>query len=270
MTSDSDTPEIPNQDPNNSPQPPKKSLKDIFGGDPPDAKPKPGHWFVSEDMSGQKPETTQEQAFRLTAMKFFEMEDEIIELMSRTPEQSFSNFVDEYIEAKKRGDSSDVRGVYFDDRNGVKSLTSYSEDILGMDDKPVRINITYAPEGIEHADTDLKTDRVVNIELHSDEPTREAFKAYLNKDLRHAKDTSVGYYFTKEGDYQKILFLPKEVPVDPKRKPFRDFVDPIVVKAYESEMTPGDFEVVGQALNMLKTRLLSLQNDPENSAQQPH
>lgn len=224
-------------------------------------------------FQGKKhPPPTDEERMKMAAIKCAVMEDEIEELLRKTAGN------------KTRLDSDTFTIAQEDD---ALSLTTSDEGfwMSGKDMKtgyfsgepisPVApITLTVRSEIPFHG-LDLGR-RGLNIQgFVSDGLTQNAYNKLAQRSHFVQIFTGTSYFFDKDGSYKKIVQLPKEI-VDPSRQQNeapKDYLSihkksvknpenidlSINFGSYESEMTEHDFEIAGQALVMLRDRLLEAQ-----------
>lgn len=249
---DDSSPEIP-QDKTKSSSP-KESFAETFERLRAKRKPKetPRNFFEetdAEQSTEQTPLPQQEMLFRAAAIKCAQIEEEIVRLLKLQDFNQLGTREDLYIDNFPSGNIM---------------IKSYLEDIYGVGGKPAAVEFL---DGIaeDKEQLGITTDRSLEIGIYTDELTREAFEEYARKNPKMAENASTIYYFTQDGEYRKISCMPTGVSADPNRKPLRGDPDPkAVVDYYLSEMTPGDFEIAGQALIMLKKRI-----DPSGISKEP-
>jgi hypothetical protein len=240
--SDSDSPDFPRK---------PSDLSGIFKPKPP-PKEIPSHWLKDDtpDSPAQTPQADQEQLFRTAAIELAKEEEEILGLMEEVP-------FDESTEKIKNAWISSDTYILRNDLNGFFSIVSSEEKITGPDKDP-RL-LTFGDSVRKDArELGIDTNRSIRIYgHHSDEPTMEAFKYYEKTSPRRAKGASTEYYFTSEGEYKKVSWIPKNVDIDPTRHRLnRRDIRSWEASAFESQMTAGDFELAGVVLATLKNRLL--------------
>ncbi len=244
--SDNNTPEEPK--PNNEPaqgkgafgwyQPPEGAQKPL-------AEPDPDFSHNNPDIA---PLTDQETLFRAAAIKCAEMEEELNSLMEQTHEQEF----------KAKNEDAQIRFVkaYYP-RRQLSSLTSWKENIGRSNQRSVvQFNNGYTGSiSYDGEKLGINTKMELLVGLHTDEPTRKEFEEFEKIYPEGARyDASTIYFFNTQGEFRKLSLIPRGMSVDPSRIPLysRSYSGS---KKYESEMTPGDFELAGQALQMLINRL---------------
>lgn len=207
-------------------------------------------WYTPPSESPQKlhegddepHQTDQEIQFRTAAIKCAQMEDELVTLMQQN--------LNGARQAMLRGVQ-----IHADDYTPSPSLQTIVEDIKGIEDGwyvgkvLLRFNGGFA----KHAkDFGIETDKTLLLGLHTDEPTRGQFNEYAKEDPKMASYAETYYYFTPDGNYAKCSLIPSTVLVTDGRQPLAGYER---ATYYKSEMTPGDFEIAGQALNILIKRL---------------
>jgi hypothetical protein len=202
----------------------------------------------TDTASSPTPESDQETLFRAAAIKCAEMEEELSRLMDQTSDKEFR---------LRKDMDGDMDGIhFFKFSSGSSSIYSTTENIKGVEGGHLKGNayILYN-NGIANFANDLQihTDKELRISgINTDSSTREDFELYSKKDPRLASNASTIYYFTPNGDFKKVCEIPVGIVSDPPRKLM---FNNATIKRYESEMTPGDFELAGQALQMLINRL---------------
>lgn len=199
---------------------------------------------VSEKPEGVKEPETQEERFRLAAIKLALMEDEISERIKDLPHGEINNMEDFFI---LRFDPEFIK------------LISYMEDMKSLSGRPA--GIKFIDGLVEHVEFGLNTDKSLEIGLHTDEPTYERYMELIKRNPENEYARTI-YYFTREGDFKKVSYMSTDLAVDPSRKPLRSTA---TTAHYESDMTEHDFEIAGQALVMLKKRLEPLAVEGEKS-----
>lgn len=85
-----------------------------------------------------------------------------------------------------------------------------------------------------------------------DDELLEKQKRYIEKH-HHDSHGTTQYFFSKNGGYYKVCHMPIDADAIEGRK--RVSSHPSYANVYESEMTADDFEIAGQALQMLINRL---------------
>lgn len=181
--------------------------------------------------------TSQETRFQAAAIKCAQMEEELEKLFTEFPQQETP--------------FSPQEGVWIYTQN-PREISTWIENIQGVEGgKEVEIIFRFD----ETADAEalkINTTRDLEIELHTDEKTRQQFEEYAKKDPEIASYTSTHYYFTLDGEYKKSCFIPRAIPASHDRNPLYPGTE---VGIYESEMAPGDFEIAAIALQTLISRL---------------
>ncbi|MEK7559355.1 MAG: hypothetical protein AAB521_03545 [Patescibacteria group bacterium] len=131
----------------------------------------PQHYFEDTDKAPSadhkdiKEPETQEERFRLAAIKLAMMEDEIAELMEKVPDNAFYGTENVF---------------FFRLSENVIKFTSRVEDVVGVDGQPASVNFI---DGISEYSSKLGiiTDRELFIGVHADESSRGAFEVYAKK-----------------------------------------------------------------------------------------
>lgn len=197
------------------------------------------------------PETSEDIAsiendpMKMAARKCAQMEEELAELL----QSKINPNPDDIITTVPTG----IQGLLIKGGSeGTLSIESLRESV-GVPDKLTPIRFFVYPHTNEIDTTEAKrlgieTNKKLIIEMHSDEPTREAYEESVKERWSFASTT---YYFTSKGDMGKVSRIPVDVSVDPNRPiliPSNKFGS---ANVYESEMTPHDFEIAGQAITML-------------------
>ena len=117
----------------------------------------------------------QEQLFRIGAIILANMEEEISQMIRKTPEDSFSQATKFHLE--------DLH--FIEDSFGYRLLYIQTEKILGPDGLPVSIHFS---EG----GTDIGSDTDKELSIN---PSHDV----------EMSGESTNYYFTENGDYKKVL-----------------------------------------------------------------
>lgn len=259
---DNDNSEIPQiPDPSEPPQP-KDNMWDVFNRMKASKKP-----LDEGDLNyvpGQEtPPPTDEERMKAAAIKCAEMEDEIVNLL-------FSFDIPKGNPMKVTTKLSEKVFIWTGPENNQRAIKSLAESILLPNGKPAEVLFNEGLTFEEPVDQDkaeelgITTGRTLSIGLCSDEQVRDAYNAFMETYPAFER-TDTNYYFTKDGKYLKVVQLDKEVPLDPKRKLLYPPDHDNEVYIFESPMTQHDFEVAGQALTMLKNRLLEAQGESPTS-----
>lgn len=190
----------------------------------------------------QAPAIDQETLFRAAAIKCAQMEEELAQLMKNKLNGK------DYVKIEK--------DVYLNKLMKATTLASYIENIKGVEGGQLNgiASISFLDGLANDAEKlGIKTNRELMVGLHADEKTCKQFNEFAKKDPTIASNASTMYYFTQDGEYKKSSRIPVGVTVDSSRPTL--YPKGGIVNVYESEMTAGDFEIAGQALQMLINRL---------------
>ena len=184
------------------------------------------------------------------------MEEEVIDLLKSQP----------YVSLKDLSIQTD-RGVTV--RYKCPHMRS-SIDRAAQKEHPTEILFDHDEEGVMYAEKlGINTNRFIGLtDTHSDEQTREQYIRFLELNEWASFTTKTRYYFTQDGEYKKAstMHLKGLSRTDPNRKVLGTNGTYIT---YESEMTPGDFEIAGQALQMLINRLKPQEQPEMDSGSSP-
>lgn len=197
----------------------------------------------SEIKDIKEPET-QEERFRLAAIKLAMMEDEVISTAERLDWSEDSIFPKL---ARNRGDNFHVSRL----PEGGVIINSYIEGFKDLEGKNVGISFSVDPIHTGKAkEVKVDTNKMLWIGILADKAAEELYKEMIQKELTESY-VGTRYYFSHNGEYGKTIYIAPSVQI-PERKKLSELNDMVI---YTSEMTPGDFEIAGQALVMLKKRL---------------
>ncbi len=216
----------------------------------------PQHFLKETDPELNETPPTQEELFRNAAIECAQLEEELVGMFDQLPWRSTLVESCYSVEAEE--------GVDIERAYGNTSITSYEENIRGLDEKPVRVSFSFG----KYMDREAKrlgfnTDRQLSIWFHGDESTREEYERVTGKNPGSLDAIAItDYNFTEDGKHMKTLNMSASVPVDPKRKPYDSTGDRV---HYESDMTPSDFEIAKGTLSMFKERLQKIIGDSNTS-----
>ncbi len=239
-------------------KPQKKSLTEIFNKPPVEPRiiePDPN--YDSSVVPSTSPEVeTQEELFRAAAVRCAKMEEQLASLVQK-------------VASNKPGSiSQPLKGVLIESYGNHLSVSSNIEDIKIQESDTVGIKFN---DGIaNHAKRlGINTNRELLLWLHTDEASRKLYEDLSKTDPIIANNAYTLYYFTEDGEYKKSSSIPSRMKkmMDKSRRPLFSKIpeegDSKAMEVYESEMTAGDFEIAGQALQMLINRLTPLVENKE-------
>lgn len=220
--------------------------------------------FVSGAKHETTPKTDQETLFRAAAIKCAEMEQTLFSYVENQPlKDSYSG--------KKSFMQNGVITTQFPTGDWA---TSTSAPFMGpiFDDYSTielkRLGEVYSELGTL---AKVKTPFALTIEAHMDQDTRKYFEEF--KSNSHAfinNKFKTMYFFNDEGDFAKLSFVPNtfETPseilkvfphlTDEVAKQHMNAGKPLPIdggKVYKSKVTEDDFEIAGQALQILINKL---------------
>lgn len=210
-------------------------------------------------VSGQS-QNVENDPFRSAAVRLAGLAEEIVDLLERTPiTQEVKNA------ARKSFKEEPIPGINLwkspDFFIQISVQCEEIKDEIGGEEKfrTVTINqFSDIPNIAKRLGVNTSTE--LFIRLHTDESTYDQYRAMAQLGDRTAELVGTLYLFDKKGNYRKVACIPKKF--EDKREDISDYptLGSFSFVYVRSEMTPGDFEIAGKALVILKEKLQLLQN----------
>lgn len=190
------------------------------------------------------PTSDEETLFRAAAIKCAQMEENLSGLLQEQPYHLRVTKDPYYLDAPSS------QGVIVRRKGSDYFIISQAEE-LSTQNPYIRFGYSRKGYGLKNIGIDSHCDFF--IQMHTDRSTMDAVEEARKKNPDSSRE-GTRYYFDKHGAHRKEIYVRNNVDV--KLDPFHKLVQKDeYTNTYETEMTAGDFELAGQALQMLINRL---------------
>ena len=207
-----------------------------------ETRPAPRNFDDTEDYALIGALPTEKERFKKAALILEGKEDEILNLMMQKKE------------IKTRWYSLDQDYCF---RSWKENLLTNLRTYRSTD-----IHFDAWPDGYDHGDY-FPFAKLISLSLgtYSDPETQAEFEKYKASHPGFGSDTYTQYFF-HNGEYLKSVKVPSEWAIPGNHKLLHEGKFGERYNIYEVPMTPGDFEIAGRALVMIKNRLLGIGDPP--------
>lgn len=206
------------------------------------------------DKIDHSPVADQETLFRAAAIKCAQAGEELADLIRHRTEENFP--------PGRRG-----RIQFNNDADGYLKFANWEQNVVGTH-KWIQFSNGEA-NGDMAGKLGIDTSMGLMISLYTDEETRREYEAYSAGEAPTGEVVTSHYYFTKKGEYGKASAIPKGMKLDDSYQPLYPDNPNTTTAYYKTPMNPGDFELAGQALEVLIKRIKNPYWDLEPQGEKP-